>query len=51
MVFLYTQHSACEVCGEMLREYADLAERLYEKNIVIFGYFDIFKNDHPRITD
>jgi hypothetical protein len=35
----------------MLRQYADLAEKLYDKEIVSFGYYDIFKNDHPRIKD
>ncbi len=35
----------------MLRQFADLAEKLYEKEIVVFGYYDIFRNDHPRITD
>lgn len=24
---------------------------MYDKEIVTFGYFDLFKNNHPRITD
>ncbi len=35
----------------MLRTYADLAEKLYDKDIVSFGYYDIFKNDNPIVSD
>ena len=51
VVFLYTeQEGVCQICGEMLRGFADIAEKLYREDVIAFGYFDIFKNDHPRIT-
>jgi len=34
----------------MLRGFADIAEKLYREDVIAFGYFDIFKNDHPIIT-
>ena len=35
----------------MLRLFADLAEKMYDPEIVQFGYYDIFKNDNLLITD
>ena len=38
-------------CGEILRSYADKAEKLYNEDIVCFGYIDVFVNDHPLIEE
>ena len=35
----------------MLRIFADLAERMFDPEIVEFGYYDLFKNDNPLISD
>lgn len=51
VVFLYTVDEACEVCGEMLRVFADLAEKMYDPEVVSFAYYDIFRNDNPLIAD
>ena len=51
VVFLYTKNEACEICGEMLRLFGDMAEKMYDKDIVSFAYYDIFLNDNPIITD
>lgn len=50
VVFLHIEHESCEVCDEMLRGFSDIAEKLYREDVIAFGYFDIFKNDHPLIT-
>ena len=35
----------------MLRLFGDIAEKMYDKDIVSFAYYDIFLNDNPIITD
>lgn len=51
VLFLYTMNPSCEYCPELLRDYSILAEKLYDPSQVIFGYFDIFLNDHSLIPD
>lgn len=49
VVYLYTEQPSCDICGEMLRGFADIAEKIYREDVIAFGYFDIFKNDHRMI--
>ena len=51
VLFLFTAHSSCEACGEMLRMFADLGEKMYDPEIVEFGYYDVYKNDNLLIRD
>jgi len=34
----------------MLRGFADIAEKIYRNDVIIFGYVDVFKNDHKKIS-
>ena len=51
VLFLYTINEACEACREMLEIYQTLAEKMYEDEIVSFGYYDLFYNDHDLLKD
>ena len=34
----------------MLEAYDELAQNVSRSDVIIFGYIDIFKNDHPKIA-
>ena len=51
VVYTYTKHEACEGCRPLLKDFIALAEKMHNKDVVIFGYVDVFLNDIPKIPE
>lgn len=51
VVYSYTKHEACGGCIPLLKDFNDLATKMHNKDVVIFGYVDVFSNDIPKIPE
>ena len=51
VVYLYSTDEVCDVCGDLKIMYCQMAEKLSDPSVVVFGYFDIWKNDHLSIKN
>lgn len=51
VVYSYTKYEACSGCLPLLKDYMDLAEKMSNRDVLIFGYVDVFTNDIPKIPE
>lgn len=51
VLYLYSDYKYCQECGEILRSFADFAEKTYDPQMIIFGYYNVLMNDHEMIKD
>jgi hypothetical protein len=51
VVYTYTKHEKCEGCIPMLKDFWSLAEKMHNKDVVIFAFVDVFLNDISKIPE
>ncbi len=51
VVYTYTKHEACAGCISLLKDFIGLAEKMSNKDVLIFGYIDVYLNDVNKIPE
>jgi hypothetical protein len=51
VVYTYTKNNACQNCKSLLKSFKKLANKMYNKEVLRFGYVDVYHNDIPIIPE